>query len=264
MLRENTRCFSKTGRWCSVIIPGADVPLHVQFKSMIRAQVRSGQLQPNEALPGERQFVQTYGLSRTTIRHALNELVAEGVLYRRHGKGTFVSPQKLEQNLTWLKGFAEELQEQGLSVEVRILVAEMRQAPSEVAGKLHLGPGEQVAFVKRLVSVNEMPLFVDRTYVVPQIGSLLLGTDLANEPIYVIVERLGYPIREGSQTISAIQLSAADAQLLEVRTHDPALAIRRITYVEHDAPIEYAEAFYRADRYQYHTRLQRRRADANH
>lgn len=244
-----------------MMIPGADVPLHVQFKSMVRAQVRSGELQPNEMLPGERQLVQTYGLSRTTIRHALSELVAEGVLYRRHGKGTFVAPQKLEQNLTWLKGFAEELQDQGLAVRVRVLAAEMREAPAAVLEKLHLQVNEQVAFVQRLVLANEVPLFLDRTYVVPQIGSLLLGADLASEPIYVIVERLGYPIREGSQTIGAESLSAADAELLQVRPHDPSLVIRRLTFVEHDAPIEYAEALYRADRYQYHTRLQRRRTE---
>ncbi|HHW10458.1 MAG TPA: GntR family transcriptional regulator [Firmicutes bacterium] len=241
-----------------MIIQGADVPLHVQLKNLIWMQIRSGELKAGDPLPGERQLSQQHGLSRTTVRQALNELVSDGVLYRKHGKGTFVASGKFEQNLTWLRGFAEELRDKGLSPRVKVLAAEMRPVPEEAAYKLHLQAGQQAAFIQRLVSVGEEPLFVDRTYLVAQIGRMVLGADLVSTPIYVIVEQLGYPIRAGEQTIGAVSLSEEDAALLGVNPGDPALSIKRLTFVEMDSPIEYTEVLYRADRYQYSTRLQRK------
>ena len=240
-----------------MVIQGADVPLYVQLKGLIREKIRSGELKPHEALPGERQLVEAYGLSRTTVRQALNELVAEGVLYRRHGKGTFVAPPKLEQHLARLTGFAEELRARGVQPEIHVLSAGMRVAPDHVREALGLAPGAEVAMIQRMVAVDLYPLFLDRTYLIEHIGRLVLGADLTAESIYATIERLGYPIREGVQTISAVALSAVDARLLQVEPGDPALLIRRITYIEEDRPIEYAEALYRADRYQYQMRLRR-------
>ncbi len=245
-----------------VIIQGADLPLHVQLKNIIASQVHAGELRPGDPLPGERQLSAAHGLSRTTVRQALNELVADGMLYRRHGKGTFVAASKLEQNLTWLKGFAEELREQGIVPGVRVLQARLVAAPPDAASRLHLPGDSQVAFVQRLVSTGGEPLFMDRTYLTPHIGRMVLGADLAAESIYAIVERLGYPIRSGEQTIEALALAAADAQLLNVPSGAPALSIKRVTYIDSASPIEYAEALYRADRYQYATRLRRRRSPA--
>ncbi len=125
-------------RLMAPIMAGADLPLHTQLKNHICAQIRAGVLKPDDMLPGERQLAQDLDLSRTTVRQALSELVAEGVLYRRHGKGTYVAPNRLEQNLTWLKGFAEELREQNMNPAVRILAARLEPAPAEVAARLNL------------------------------------------------------------------------------------------------------------------------------
>lgn len=241
-----------------MVIQGADVPLYVQLKNRIREQIRSGELKPQQALPGERQLVESYGLSRTTVRQALNELVAEGLLYRRHGKGTFVAPPKLEQNLARLTGFAEDLRARGVTPEIHVLSSGMREAPEHVRAALGLDAGRQVAMIQRMVAVDLYPLFIDRTYLVEDIGRLVLGADLASEPIYAVIERLGYPIREGVQRIVAVALSTLDARLLQVELGSPALLIRRLTYVEAAQPVEYAEALYRADRYQYQMRLLRR------
>lgn len=243
-----------------MLIYGADMPLYAQLKNLIKFRIASGQLKAHDLLPGERRLMHDYGLSRTTVRQALSELVSEGVLYRRHGKGTFVAPRRLEQNLATLMGFAEELHARGINPQVRVLTASMCQAPPEAASHLGLPPGEEVAFIERLISVDGEPLFVDRTYLVAPVGPSVLGADLAKEPIYTVVEHLGYPIREGTQTIAAVSLTDAESRLLQVRRGSPALLIRRITYVQAvSSPIEYTEALYRADRYQYQTRLLRQR-----
>lgn len=241
-----------------MIIQGADIPLYVQMKSLIRSQIASGQLSPHDALPGERELVEIYGLSRTTVRQAIGELVLEGVLYRRHGKGTFVAPRKFEQNLARLTGFAEELRQQGLAPVIRVLASEMRKPSPEVADQLGLQGDRLVAYIKRLVLTDGEPLFIDRTYLVAPLGEMVLAGDLQSESIYATIERVGYPIREGAQTIGATALSDPDAKLLEVDPGSPALHIRRSTFIESESPVEYAEALYRADRFQYQTKLQRR------
>lgn len=239
-------------------VHGADSPLYVQLKRLIKLRIASGQLKAHDPLPGERQLMQAYGLSRTTVRQALGELVSEGVLYRRHGKGTFVAPRRLEQNLATLTGFVEELRERGMRPLVQVLSATVCPAPVEAASQLQIPPGEEVAFIERLISIDGEPLFLDRTYLVAPVGLAVLSTDLTKESIYAVIERLGYPIREGTQTLAAVRLAGAEARLLRVRRGSPALFIRRVTYVNAvSPPIEYAEALYRADRYQYQTRLLR-------
>lgn len=244
-----------------VLVPGAAVPLYVQLKTLIRDKIAHNEWKPHEALPGERQLMETYGLSRTTVRQALNELVSEGALYRRHGKGTFVAPRRLEQSLGTLMGFAEELRERGLSPQVHVLSAGMRRAPVDAAQALGLPEGSEVATIQRVVSVDLYPLFVDRTYITEPVGRMILGLDLASESIYRLIERLGFPIREGLQTIAAEPLSTADAKLLQVEPKAPALRIRRITYIDSEKPIEYSIAHYRGDQYQYRTKLVRAYAE---
>lgn len=240
-------------------IRGADIPLYVQVKNYIRKRIESGELRPHDALPGERELVSRLGLSRTTVRQALTDLVSEGILYRRHGKGTFVAPRKYEQNLTWLTGFAEGVHHIDSFPTIEVLAQEIRPAPDNIAATLKIPPGESVAFIARLISTDNEPLFVDRTYLIHPIGELILQSDLTTQSIYKLIERLGYPVREGLQTIGAITMQPYDRRLLGVGPNSPALFLQRVTFIEADTPIEYSEAVYRADRFQYQTRLERKR-----
>lgn len=238
-------------------VRGADLPLYVQVKNHIREQIESGALKPHEALPGERELVAQFGLSRTTIRQALSDLVSEGILYRHHGKGTFVAPRQGAQHLFALTGFVEELRTMGMEPKVEVLVNEMRPAPRGVAAALHLDPNERVAFLARRVLTDDQPLLVERTYLTPSIGELLIRGEHPPDSIYRRLDRLGYPIQEGLQTISAIGMPPNDAHLLDVEPGSPALFLQRVTFVDEDSPIEYAEAVYRADRFQVQSRLRR-------
>lgn len=239
-------------------IRGASLPLYVQVKNDIRSRIENGELQPHQALPGERELVTQLGLSRTTIRQALNDLVVEGVLYRQHGKGTFVAPRKRERNFSWLAGFVEELRLMNVTPSVEILAQETCSVPPAIADALRIKPETEIAFVSRRVLTDGVPLFIDRTYLVPSLSELALQSDLTKYSLYNLLERLGYPPQDGLQTIGAIAMHPDDATLLAVPPQSPALFIQRITYVAEDSPIEYSEAVYRADRFQYETRLERR------
>lgn len=236
---------------------GADVPLYVQLKHHIRGLIASGELKPGDALPGERELVAKFGLSRTTIRQALGDLVAEGLLYRHHGKGTFVAPHGMKQNLTPLTDLPEELRSMGYTPEVEVLACEMKAPPAGVAVTLGIGTDEQIAFIARRILAQGEPIVVVRTYLLEHVGSLVNGDDLATEPIYSRLERFGYPVREGLQTISATRVHPRDAGVLQIEPGAPALLLQRVTFIDPGAPVEYSEAVFRADRFQYQTQLKR-------
>lgn len=236
---------------------GADVPLYVQVKHHIRALIASGELKEGDALPGERELVARFGLSRTTIRQALGDLVAEGVLYRHHGKGTFVAPHAMRQNQTPLTDVPDELRAMGYTPHVEVLTCEKLAPPPGVAITLGVKADAETTFIVRRVHVEREPVAIVRTYLVQSVGELVHEDDLAVEPLYARLERLGYPIREGLQTISANPVHPRDAELLQVEPGAPALLLQRVTFIDPGAPVEYSEAVFRADRFQYQTQLKR-------
>jgi len=85
-----------------VLYPGSAKPLYKQLKDVLKQKITAGEFKPGEALPGERQLMETYGVSRVTVRQAIAELVNEGLLYRQHGKGTFIAPKRIERPLARL------------------------------------------------------------------------------------------------------------------------------------------------------------------
>ena len=104
------------------------VPLHVQLRSFLLQQIESGALKPGDAIPAERELVSRFGISRITVRQAIADLMAEGFLYRQHGRGTFVRSHKIEQELSTLTGFVEEMAARGLVPGAKLISAEMVDA----------------------------------------------------------------------------------------------------------------------------------------
>src|SRR5690349_19645318 len=113
-------------------------PLYDQLKEILRQEIAKGAYRPEEQLPSETQLVQRYNISRTTVRQALNDLVNEGILYRRQGKGTFVAPPKIEQELVRLTDFVEDMAQAGLNPSSKVISLTEEAASPEVAATLGL------------------------------------------------------------------------------------------------------------------------------
>ncbi|WP_264841921.1 GntR family transcriptional regulator [Caldinitratiruptor microaerophilus] len=234
------------------------IPLYHQLKSDLAARIAGGEWRPDEPIPSERELIERYGVSRTTVRQAISDLVAAGLLYRVQGRGTFVAPPHIVQTLAELTGFAEELRLRGLDPDVRVLDAHDAPLPPEPARALGMAPGEPAWRVRRVVSVDRSPLFVDDSYFHPELRDALSGRDVAGTSFYALLESKGWVIVRGEQRIAATLLDEAAAGLLRVPPGAPALAITRVTFAEGDRPVEWARALYRADRYQYLVELRRR------
>lgn len=234
--------------------PRSPVPLWQQFKLIVEQKIATGEWAPEQPIPPEMQLIETYGISRITVRQALDELVQEGRIYRRRGKGTFVAQPKINQTLAQLTGFVEELSLRGLEPAVTVIGYTVEPEPrvAEVLGVE--GPLLQI---RRLVSVGGGPLFVDTSFFPAELAHLLRREQLAERPIYSLLEAGGRAPAEGDQWLGAVALSAETARLLEMEPGSPGLAIHRVTKDALGRPVEYTKVVYRADRYEYQIRLER-------
>ncbi len=234
------------------------VPLHLQVREIIRQEAINGELiDENGKMPTEAELVKRFGVSRVTVRNALQTLVEEGMLVRERGRGTFLKTNSPENWVGRLMGFTETIKEAGYQPGARILVKGMtNKFPQEVKNELKLNA---VWELKRLRLADDIPIAIEHAFYPPEIGLELEGRDLENMAIYrFFEEELQMPLKEASQMISAVKANDYEAKKLGIDVKEPLLYIERITYSKDQQPAEFLMAVYRPDYYQYMVSLTRK------
>jgi len=239
-----------------MLYASSNKPLYKQLSDILKQKILNGEYNAGEAIQGERHLEKLYGVSRITVRKAIEELTQEGFLYNVHGKGTFVATKQIERPLAQLLGVVEEL-EDGLNTSIQLISKVEEPASLEVSEGLQIEDGDQVCKIVRLIWENYIPLLIDYSYLPSVIGQLLNNVDLSKDLIYRQLELCGYSISHGEQWISAGLPYNDEAFYLQCSIDTPILKTKRITYVENNKPIIYSVAVYRSDRYQYKVNLQR-------
>lgn len=231
------------------------VPFYVQLKQALLQQIEARDVKPGDPLPSEFELCAQFGVSRTVVRQAIGELVNEGRLYRRRGKGTFVAKPKLrEQFMESTVGFFEDLTARGHVVESTVMSCEVVQATARVASALELEEDERVIELVRLRSVNDEIIAFTKSYM-PHFSAEffddLRATDFAKLSLYrYLEERWGLRISAGHRSIEAILATGMLARLLRIRLGDPILAIDSVGRDESNRIVEHFQAWHRADRTQ--------------
>ena len=237
------------------------IPYYFQLEEILKGEIESGKWAPGQQIPSESELCEILGVSRTVVRQALNELVNEGLLYRRKGKGTFVTRSKIAESLVQnLTGFYEDMVVKGLTPITQVLKQKLIPASKKVAGMLKLKEGDQVIRIDRLRSVGNGPILIVTTFLPYEICPALLEEDLTNQSLYAVLEgRYELEIARGRRTLEAISASEADAKLLGIEEGDPLILLKSVSYLEDGGPIEYFEAKHRGDRSRFEVELIRRR-----
>lgn len=239
------------------IDPNTSIPYYEQIRAYLLAQIESGAFAPNTQIPSERSLSEQFGVSRMTVKHAIQELVNNGRLYTRIGKGTFVSEAPILQQLNTLTGFSEDMERLGKPTNTEVLCAEYRHANDTLSRQLQIAVGAKVAYFKRLRLVDREPVALERSYLnaeyCPQIVEKY---DFARQSLYAVL-RSDYKLylNYADQNIKARLANPQEAELL--RTHEgfPILEITRVTHSAESIPLEYVESTYRGDRYVFRARL---------
>jgi GntR family transcriptional regulator len=210
------------------------------------------------ALPSERQLSVDLGVSRLTVRAALDELVREGYLIRRRGSGTFVREPKIAQELT-MTSFSEEMRRRGMTPGSRTLSLETTTAGAYLGRCLHVSPSEPVVVAKRLRLADGESMAIETLHVPESLVPGLEPKDLDRGSFYeLLAERYGITIVGGMQTIEPTVTNEEESEALDVPLHSPAFLFERTTRSENDTIVEFVRSIYRGDRYRLVSELNRR------
>lgn len=229
-------------------------PLYAVLQGRIEAAIREGRLKPGDSLPAEREIAARTGLSRVTVRRAIADLVRQGLLVQRRGSGTYVAPQlrKMEQALSLLTSFTEDMARRGATVESVILSRGLNAPTPEEVMALGLGHGERVARLERVRTSDGLPLAVERASLPEEI---LPDPDAVGASLYAYLDGHGLRPVRAVQRISATNLSARDATLLDVAPGTAGLRIERVSYLPNGMVVEFTRSIYRGDAYDFAVEL---------
>lgn len=215
------------------------------------------QLDVGDAIPSERQLSVDLGVSRLTVRAALDELAREGYVVRRRGAGTFVSEPKIAQELT-MTSFTDDMRRRGMRPSSRTLELRVAPAGARLGRLLHVSPSEPVVIASRLRLADGESMAIETVHVRERHVPGLTAKDLEERSFYEILrDRYGIVIVGGSQTIEPTVTDEEESVALGVPLHSPAFRFERITQSETGEIVEFVESIYRGDRYRLVTALSR-------
>ncbi|WP_130803744.1 GntR family transcriptional regulator [Acinetobacter ihumii] len=235
-------------------------PLYDQIKDQLLAQIQSGVYPPLSQLPSEHELSEHFDVSRITVRQALHKLSQEGVIFKVHGKGTFVSKPKAYQNISQLQGFAEAMADSGHHIVNEVLSIRWVSTPLKVAAKLKLPVRSEVTEIKRVRLLNNEPVSYELTYLPKDIGQQLLEqqVDLCTTDIFKsLEENLNIPLGYADLNIDAITADDELAQLLSIDIHTPILRVERLTHDAQNQPLDYEYLYFSSESFQYQLRIYR-------
>ena len=240
----------------------APLPLYAQLKDALLREIREGGLEPGDRVPTEAEIRERYRVSRATVRQALADLEAGGVIRKVQGLGSFVAVPKVR-HVPLLTSFTELVSSQGFVPSHRVLASSVEDVPAEDADELGLAAGTRCRFLRRLFLVDDRAVGLAETWLPV---SALRGHDglfdrkrLDAGSMYEVLrsEPIGLVLDHAVETISPGVVDVADAALLGCEAGTPVLLIRRSTFTPEGSAAESTRLVFVGDRYEYRVELHR-------
>ena len=206
-------------------------------------------LEVGDALPAERTLAAELGVSRMTLRRAVEHMVRDGQVVRRRGAGTFVAAPKISQALT-ITSFSEDMRSRGLTPSSRTLAREEMYAGPRLSRCLELSPGDRILRIVRLRLADRAPMAIETLHTPVSVVDGLSADDLADGSFYQLLhERFGVVLERGVQTVEPTVTDEVESERLEVPLHSPAFLFERTTWARDGRCVEFVRSVYRGDRY---------------
>ena len=223
--------------------------LYKQITSCLQEEIEAGRYEPSGLLPSESKLSERFDVSRVTVRLALDELVAKGLVVRRQGKGTFVAGKQVRHGLDTLRSFHESLRQQGLNADMRLLEKQRVDIPQSL--RQHFATATQVMLLKRLHLVDGKPVAVGISYL-PDVLNAASWIEAEQQPAYSLLSKLmgEAPVR-ADMAISAQGADATLADLLQTQVGDALLVLKRTSYFESGLCCDQSSFYIRPERYEF-------------
>lgn len=231
---------------------GSEKSLYLQLVDKLEKEIREKML-ANDKLSSERELTQIYGVSRITVRLALQELENRGLVYKKHGKGTYVSEiTDSAVDLSSAYSFTDQMKKLGKVPLTKILSFRLLDAPESIAQKMQLATGEKIFEIERLRIANATPMMIERTYVPHFLFEGLTEKLLNQRSLYELFhEEFNQIVRRADEEVYASIALDNEAKLLDIKSGDPVLHLLRKTFNTKNIIIEYTFSIARADQFRY-------------
>jgi GntR family transcriptional regulator len=224
-------------------------PIYARIEADLRRAIAAGEWCVGSRIPSEDELRQRYGVSRMTVRHALDRLVATGLLVKRQGVGSFVAMRKIERVASRLLGFREDALAHGLRPVTRVLHSAFEPVGREDGELLRLAPDAEVLRVTRLRTADGETIGLNAITVVPGLARQLADLDFADSFYAGVERRLGTAVAEAAQTVEAVHGGDGTSGLLQVEATAPLLRVTRVTHLADGRLLGLTRSLYRGDRY---------------
>lgn len=236
------------------------IPKYLQISAWLKELIQNGRYQPGEKLPSEVELSQVCGVNRNTLRQAISELAAIGLLRKEKGTGTFVAsrtPVELRHKLERILSFTDLMRESGVEQRTKILSKKIETAGEDVARALLLGPSKTVIVIRRVRAGDGVPLIYEESYLPKDIFDGIQNMDLAGSMYKIMTEQFKVSLARSKQTISAVNLDERIASILELSRNAAGIFIESLTFDENSIPTELLYSYHRGDKYKLEIELGR-------
>ncbi|MCD8165716.1 MAG: GntR family transcriptional regulator [Bacteroides sp.] len=234
----------------------SSVPLYLQIEEQLRKLIQQPEYRAGKLLPNEMDLSKNLGISRSTIRQALNKLVYEGLLIRKKGVGTVVAEDAVNIKIkNWLS-FSQEMKSLGIEIRNFELHVSWEEANEEISSFFNIEKGTEVLKLERLRGNPERPFVYFISYFNPSIG--MTGNEDFSRPLYNIMSKeYGVYVKLSKEEVSARAADEFLAKKLRMNIGAPILKRKRFVYDEKSVPVEWSVGYFRSDSFVYTLELER-------
>lgn len=224
-------------------------PLYAQLKSILKQEIEGNEYPPGSRMPSEPELSAKYGVSRVTVRRSIRELVEEGYLESKQGKGNFVIPRKVKQGLGDIEGFSDAMRKDSRAVTRAILEKVVIPADNNAAQYLQIKPGEMVLRLKRVMYEAGLPMFVDTAYYSVARFPDMISRVFENVSTYVLLrEQYHVNLAKMYREFRTVPASPEVCGYLGCAPGEPLFDVLKVAYDEHGAPVHVAQSLVLASR----------------
>ena len=232
----------------------ARVPRYIRLAESLVARIEAGELAPRDRLPPERELAEQWGVTRPTVRQALQVLKMRGLVTQRQGDGTYIGVPKIERAAGRLSRFTRDMRDLGYAPAARIILFERQQADAISAEQLGLSLGSSVYYCHRLRLIGVEPVVLERFTAPAARFPDLEQHDLVNRSIYeIMATEYSVVIARARQSLEPVVATPYEADLLGVAPGAPLMLEQRLTADRDGRPVEYGSDLYRGDRFRFVT-----------
>jgi GntR family transcriptional regulator len=234
------------------------IPLYYQIQELLTQQIESGAFKPGEMIPSENELCKLFEVSKATVLQAIQTLVNKRLVYRVKGKGTFVANPKINQNLTTLLSYSDEILGQNKTPKNNLLYRREAPISETLANLFGVEPGSPLYIIQRLREVDGVPTALQTSYLPKHICPGLIDQPLKDDSLYKTLQhRYNIEISSANETLQVVKADRYEAKKLEIKTGDPLFLIERSSIDTKGRPVELVKTLLRGDKTKFNIELKK-------